>query len=301
MSTLYFLIVNYNSSSLIKRLIDSIDNNFATEYQIVIVNNSPADRELFQLNNASLKIIEASENLGFGKACNLGLDWIYLHNREAIVWLINPDAYFASLPLKDDISEVNLAIAKRERSPIAFFAQYPEISILGTVVYDSAGEITTVGGTFTPGTAALGILTSLPQELSSDYFQTDWVSGCSLILNLANFEQCPSFDPRYFLYYEDLDFCLRYGQQGHKIAVTPWLQVFHDTSAISDRNLFTKYQHVTKSYLIHIEKHGGLSTFVLTNFRMSLNTLRLLILKPEEGLGKLIGIYNYWQARLSSR
>ncbi|MFM2312418.1 MAG: hypothetical protein RLZZ04_1694 [Cyanobacteriota bacterium] len=305
MSILYFLIVNYNSSSLIKRLIDSLDSkvngDFAAEYQIVIVNNSPADRELFQLKTASIKIIEAQANLGFGEACNLGLAWIYGHNREAIVWLINPDAYFEPVLVKSDTSQMSLAIAKRGRSPIAFFAQHPEISILGTVVCDSAGEITCVGGTFTPGTAALGILTSLPKESkesSSDYFKTDWVSGCSLILNLANFTQCPSFDPRYFLYYEDLDFCLRYGQQGHQIAVTPWLKVFHDTSAISDRNLLAKYQHVTKSYLIHIEKHGSLATFVLTNLRMSLNTIRLLILKPEQGLGKLVGIYSYWQTRL---
>jgi N-acetylglucosaminyl-diphospho-decaprenol L-rhamnosyltransferase len=292
MSILYFLIVNYNSSLLIKRLIDSLDGNFAAEYQIVIVNNSPGDQELLQLKTARIRIIEAQANLGFGKACNLGLDWIYRHNSQAIVWLINPDTYFEPVRLKGDTSQMSLAIA--------FFTQHPEISILGTVVYNPAGEITTVGGTFTPGTAALGILTSLP-KLSSDYFQTDWVSGCSLLLNLANFNQCPSFDPRYFLYYEDLDFCLRYGQKGHQIAVTLWLEVFHDTSAISDRNLLIKYQHVTKSYLIHIEKHGSLATFVLTNLRMSLNTFRLLILKPQEGLGKLIGIYSYWQARLSNR
>jgi N-acetylglucosaminyl-diphospho-decaprenol L-rhamnosyltransferase len=292
MSRLYFLIVNYNSSSLIKRLIASLDNNFAAEYQIVIVNNSPADQELFQLKTASMKIIEAQANLGFGRACNLGLDWIYRQNSQAIVWLLNPDAYFEPILRKSDTSQMSLAIA--------FFAQHPQISILGTMVYNPAEEITSVGGTFTPGTAALKVLTSLPKELSSDYFKTDWVSGCSLLLNLANFSQCPSFDPRYFLYYEDLDFCLRYGQQGHQIAVTPKLKVFHDTSAISDRNLLTKYQHVTKSYLIHIEKHGNFATFVLTNLRMSLNTIRLLILKPEEGLGKFIGICNYWQARLGA-
>jgi N-acetylglucosaminyl-diphospho-decaprenol L-rhamnosyltransferase len=290
MSILYFLIVNYNSSSLIKGLIDSIDSNFAAEYQVIIVNNSPTDRELLLLKTAKLKIIEAQANLGFGRACNLGLDWIYRQNSQAIVWLLNPDAYFEPVLVKGDKSPLSLAIA--------FFTQHPEVSILGTVVYDPAGEITTVGGTFVSGTAALGILTSLPKELSSDYFKTDWVSGCSLILNLANFPQCPSFDPRYFLYYEDLDFCLRYGQQGHQIAVTTSLKVFHDTSTISDRNLFVKYQHVTRSYLIHVEKHGNLVTFILTNLRMCLNTMRLLILKPEQGLGKLIGIYSYWQTRL---
>jgi N-acetylglucosaminyl-diphospho-decaprenol L-rhamnosyltransferase len=295
-SRLYFLIVNYHSSALITRLLNSLRSNSPGKYQIIIVNNSPDDQEIAQLRTENIQIIEAKENLGFGQACNLGLHGIYRQNSRAIVWLINPDAYFEpGLLTTEDTEKSQASLA------IAFFVRHPQISILGTVVYNSPGEIASVGGTFTPGTAALGILDSLPQDLQADYFQTDWVSGCSLLLNLANFPQCPSFDPRFFLYYEDLDFCLRYGQQGYQIAVTPWLKVFHDTSAISDRNLLTKYQHITKSYLIHIEKHGNLATFVLTNLRLSLNTFRLLILKPQQGLGKLIGIYNYWQARLSSR
>jgi N-acetylglucosaminyl-diphospho-decaprenol L-rhamnosyltransferase len=289
---LYFLIVNYHSSELIRRLIASLSVYSSGEYKIIIINNSPEDQEILKLTTEEITIIAAQDNLGFGKACNFGLNWIYRQNSRAIVWLINPDAYFDSASVEPDASISPISLA------IAFFAQHPQISILGTIVYNRAGEITTAGGTFTPGTAALATLNSLPKDLKAAYFNTDWVSGCSLLLNLANFAQCPSFDPRYFLYYEDLDFCLRYGQQGYKIAVTPLLKVFHDTSTISDRNLFVKYQHITKSYLIHVEKHGTLATFVLTNLRMCLNTMRLLILKPEQGLGKLIGIYSYWQTRL---
>ena len=292
MTVLYFLIVNYNSSELIRRLVASLGVYSPGKYKILIINNSPDDREILKLRTEEITIIAAQDNLGFGKACNLGLNWIYTQNKRAIVWLINPDAYFNSALIDSDTGKPPASAA------IAFLTQHPQISILGTIVYNRAGEITSAGGTFTPGTAALATLNSLPKDLKSDYFNTDWVSGCSLLLNLANFAQCPSFDPRYFLYYEDLDFCLRYGQQGYKIAVTPLLKVFHDTSTISDRNLFVKYQHITKSYLIHVEKHGNLATFVLTNLRMCLNTMRLLILKPEQGLGKLIGIYSYWQTRL---
>ena len=292
MTVLYFLIVNYNSSELIRRLVASLGVYSPGKYKILIINNSPDDREILKLRTEEITIIAAQDNLGFGKACNLGLNWIYTQNKRAIVWLINPDAYFNSALIDSDTGKSPASAA------IAFFTQHPQISILGTIVYNRAGEITSAGGTFTPGTAALATLNSLPKDLKSDYFNTDWVSGCSLLLNLTNFAQCPHFDPRYFLYYEDLDFCLRYGQQGYKIAVTPLLKVFHDTSAISDRNLLVKYQHITKSYLIHVEKHGSLATFVLTNLRMFLNTMRLLILKPEQGLGKLIGIYIYWQTRL---
>ena len=288
MVDLYFLTVNYNSSSLVARLIESLPKNSDDKYRLVIVNNSPEDKNIFELDKR-IKIIAAEQNLGFGRACNLGLEWIYRQNSQAIVWLINPDAYFNSDTVETEISPTSWVLA--------FFQNHPQISILGTTVYNSESQITAAGGAFTPGTAALAVVDSLP-EIKQDYFKTDWVSGCSLLINLAKFDRCPHFDPRYFLYYEDLDFCLRYGQQGHQIAITPLLKVFHDTSSISDRNLLQKYRHITKSYLIHIEKYGSLSTFIWTNIRLSSNTLRLLLFRPKQGLGKLIGIYEYWRIRL---
>ena len=290
MRNLYFLTVNYHSSELISRLIKSIQDNDTGEYTIAIVNNSPEDIGLDKLNNKYLKIIEAKQNIGFGNACNLGLNWIYDRDPSAVVWLINPDAYFRSSCLDRAKSITTDAIA--------FFTNYPEISILGTTVYNASGEITSAGGTFTPRTAALSIINSFPTNLQQDYIETDWVSGCSLLIDLTNFKQCPQFDPRYFLYYEDLDFCLRYGRQGHKIAVTQQLNVIHDTSSISDRNIYQKYKHITYSYLIHVEKYGSLAIFVLTNIRMLSNTIRLIIFKPDLGRGKLVGFYNYWLKRL---
>ena len=288
MNVLYFLIVNYNSSDLVSRLLDTLKNN-SSDYRVVIINNSAEDKAIARLKNDRAVIIEAMENLGFGRACNLGLNWIYKQDSKAIVWLINPDAYF-------DVKQ-NRVVS----SAIAFFQNHPQISILGTTVYNSEGNLTDAGGTFVPDTAALKTITSIPENNLESYSNTDWVSACSLLINLANFPQCPNFDPRYFLYYEDLDFCLRYGQQGHQIAVTDLLRVIHDTSSITNRNLYRKYKHITHSYLVHIEKHGSLQTFILTNIRMLLNTLRLIIIKPQQGAGKLVGFYSYWRARLTEK
>ncbi len=288
MSKLFFLTVNYNSTSLIKRLVESLDNCSKDEYQIVIVNNSLEDKSIFSLSCNQIKIIDAEQNIGFGRACNLGLKWITKQNSKAIVWLINPDAYF------------DLDIFNPIASASSFFANNPSISILGTVVYDSKGRITSAGGSFTPGSAILSIIDSFPKDNQQDYLKTDWVSGCSLLINLANFDRLPQFDPRYFLYYEDLDFCLRYGQQGHQIAVTNLLRIIHDATSITNRNIFQKYKHITHSYLVHIENYGNYSTFLITNIRILLNTLRLLVIKPHEGLGKLTGFFDYWIKRIYS-
>lgn len=283
MSNLYFLIVNYNSSCLIKRLLASLPQQSQYNYEVLIVNNSPNDLKISELQNSYIKVINSDKNLGFGKACNLGLNLIKDQNSQGIIWLINPDAYF-------DENVLNNATA--------FFKNYPHISILGTIVVNPQGEIIAAGGTFNPQKASLKIITCPPFDLTQDYIYTDWVSGCSLLINLANFSNAPQFDPRYFLYYEDLDFCLSYHQQGHIIAVTHLLKVIHETSTITNRNLIDKYRHITHSYLIYIEKYANLSLFILTNLRMSINTIRLLIIKPKQGLGKLIGWFEYWRSKL---
>ena len=285
MKQLYLLTVNYNSSDLISRLTRSLPQENRQQIQTLVVNNSPADKNIHKLADSSIEIIDAQGNLGFGKACNLGLQKIYAQNPLAIVWLINPDTYFAP------------DLANLSDQTISFFNRYPQISILGTAVYNSEGEITSAGGEFVYGKAALTTITAFPNS-DRDFWHTDWVSGCSLLINLANFASCPLFCDRYFLYYEDLDFCLRYSQQGHQIAVTPQLQIIHDTSTISDRNIYWKYKHITHSYLIHVEKYGSNSVFWLTNIRMFLNTIRLLLFKPKQGLGKLVGFYDYWQKYL---
>jgi len=288
MTKLYFLIVNYNSSDLIKRLLKSIGESDRDNYCVVIVNNSLEERNIFNFSHNLIKIIKPKENLGFGRACNVGLNWISQQNKQGIVWLINPDTYF-DLDPPDRVSPIS--------SAISFFSKYPEISILGTTVYNSQGKITSAGGTFNPDTADAKTINCLPPDFSQDYIKTDWVSGCSLLINLNNFTEVPQFCDRFFLYYEDLDFCLRYSQQGHLIVTTHLIKLVHETSSISDRYLLQKYRHITQSHLIYIEKYGSKKNFIVTNIRMFFNTIRLIILKPQQGLGKAIGIYEYWQNR----
>jgi N-acetylglucosaminyl-diphospho-decaprenol L-rhamnosyltransferase len=164
MSDLYFLTVNYYSTSLIARLLDSLATNTVIDYQFIIVNNSPDDHELPKIKRNSVIIIESSKNLGFGEACNLGLDFIARQNGQAIVWLINPDAYF---------------VAENSDTAIAFFRQHSHISILGTTVYKSSGEVDFAGGTFIPGKGTISTINLLPTDLKTDYVKSDWISAVS--------------------------------------------------------------------------------------------------------------------------
>jgi GT2 family glycosyltransferase len=275
---IYFLAINYYSSQLIAKLINSISHSNPIEYQVIVINNSPDDVSIQHFKTDKVLILESGENLGFGKACNLGLNWIYQQNQKAIVWLINPDAYLLPEALK--------------KVP-ALFQNHPELSILGTIVYTTTGEIWFAGGEFIPNNGAIIPQTINNKNLDIWYLKTEWVSGCSLLINLQKFPICPQFDPEYFLYYEDFDFCQRYAKQGHLIAITNQIGVVHQPSAITGKNAFLKFKHSTYSYLLTMERYASKTVLLFRLVRLLLNAIYLIPLQTKVALGKFAGISLY--------
>ena len=283
---MYWITVNYNSTSLIEKLINSIPLQANGLDRVIIINNSPHDRSIHKLQSESILILDSPENIGFGRACNLGLNWVYQQDKNAIVWLINPDA---TLPQNAGIVD-------------KFFEAYPDISILGTVVEEPCGKIEFGAGEFNLKTGLIRVKNTLPDISSSEfsYIPMIWVSGCSLLINFKNFTDCPQFDSDYFLYYEDFDLCLRYSKQGHKIGLTPDIRVQHQPSSITSRNQELKIQQSIYSYLLSLEKHTN-------RFILCYRFLRILSVSclsgfssPDIAKAKLQGVWLYFSRIISS-
>jgi len=86
---------------------------------------------LHLLKNEAVFIKEAGTNLGFGNACNLGLSWIYAQDPQAIVWIVNPDAYL----LKTSVDKVSL-----------FFETSSSFQFVGTIIYTPNAKVWFAGG-----------------------------------------------------------------------------------------------------------------------------------------------------------
>ena len=272
---IYWITVNYYSTSCIERLIHSISSESKNYFQFVIVNNSPDDRSVLNLKSENIIILNSPDNIGFGAGCNLGLNWVYQKDKNAIVWLINPDT---CLP-KNAIHQA-----------VECFHKNHDFSILGTLIQEADGTINLGGGRFNPKTGEI-----LPQVYSGKKNQNpliaiDWVSGCSLLINFKKFTHCPQFDDDYFLYYEDFDFCLRYHQQGHQLAITPKITVFHNTSAITRQYPRLKLEHSIYSYLLSLKKYATPVAFGYRLLRISLVSLISLIMFPSVAIPKLRGV-----------
>lgn len=274
---IYFLIVNYYASEYIQNLINSFHKFVNGNYQVVVVNNSPQDNGMKQLStHHSIILLESPGNLGFGGGCNVGLEYIYERENKAIVWIINPDTY-----VQDNVVHIIKS----------FFDLHPDISILGTMTETQNQEIWFAGGHFNSHTGAISHVNLLTDM---DVAECDWVSGCSLILNLQNFHQCPQFDPAYFLYYEDFDFCRRYALAGYKIYVTKKVVIYHRPSSITDKYIFRKIHHSTYGYLLTLKRYAPTYILLLRLIRLLIYALVLIPIKPQTALGKLYGVLRYF-------
>lgn len=258
----------------------SLAVNSTVPYQLIIVNNSPDDPAIYPLAMEGVVILDAPGNIGYGRGCNLGLMWVYQQDPQAIVWLINPDAY---------LRENSLDQAWH------FWQHYPEVAILGTVIYEPNGQLWFAGGEFNPQNGWIAASQTLKVPATVAYQPMPWVSGCSLFIHLKCFSECPQFDPDYFLYYEDFDLCQRYQKQGYLVAFTPHISVVHYPSSITQRNPDLKFKQGIYSYLIALEKHTVPGVFWYRVIRITLVSCFSLITHWKLATAKLGTLWQYFQ------
>ena len=87
-------------------------------------------------------------------------------------------------------------------------------------------------------------------------FAPEWVAGMFMLFRSRDFHDLGGFDERFFLYYEDVDICVRAWQKGMKILACPKVSVIHDARRDSRRSLRHLRWHLG-SMVRFLWKHRG--------------------------------------------
>ncbi|MDI6778043.1 MAG: glycosyltransferase family 2 protein [Patescibacteria group bacterium] len=234
-------IVNYNSRENLEACLRSIEENVSGQgsIQVVVINN---DREKLDIFSGGVKpdIIEKNENIGFGKAHNLGLGTA----RGKYILFLNPDTkIFPS------------AVEKLA----SIFPADEKIGIVGPVHIggEGAAEEECFGTRKTPlSTIGAKISRAGKQPAAEEIFETDWVSGGAMMIRKDLFSELGGFDENYFMYFEDVDLCLRAKKKGWKVAVHPKAKIFHKSGqSFSDSREKKRYYYNSQDY--YIKKNFG--------------------------------------------
>lgn len=281
--TLDIVIVNWNAGALLADCIASMAGVSQTAFrfgQVVVVDNASTDSSADRLDGLAgpatpLVVQHNPTNRGFAAACNQGAvaghgDWILF---------LNPDTRLAADTLDRAIS---------------FAIGDPSIGTLGIALVDETGERQrSCARTPTPlRLVAQGVgLDRLLPSLFPPHFMTEWdhadtrkvdqVMGAFLMIPRTLFERLGGFDERFFVYFDDVDLCLRVRQAGFAVVHYAGATAFHQgcgtTEGVRDRRLF----YSLRSRLLFSAKHFGTGAMLL----VSLSTL---LVEPVSRLGQAV-------------
>jgi N-acetylglucosaminyl-diphospho-decaprenol L-rhamnosyltransferase len=187
------LTVLHDSERHLRRLLASIDTHLGTDErpQVVAVDTGSADDGPQTARDWGATVVELPGNPGFGAANNAGL----AHAEHEITVLMNPDVELLDKGLLDLVADARACNA----------LLVPRLLNTDGSVQDSAHP--------TPGTRSEILRAFLPR--TGELWRTDeprqvgWAVAAVLAAKTEILRRLGPFDPEHFLFYEDLDLCLR--------------------------------------------------------------------------------------------
>jgi N-acetylglucosaminyl-diphospho-decaprenol L-rhamnosyltransferase len=247
---LLVVIVNYRTAKLTVDCLHSLAGEVAAvKAQVVVTDNLSADDSIARIRHAIaendwtawVSLLPLDRNGGFAFGNNAGIrpalessdppDYVLLLNPDTIVL---PGALKALLDFMDEHPQVGIAGSRLEhpdgtpqRSAFRFHSVLSEWEAglrLGLVSKLLSRKI---------------VAPPVPRETCP----TDWVAGASMIVRRAVFEQIGLLDEGYFMYFEEVDFCLRARRAGWPCWYVPASRVIHlvgQSSGVTDKKQSNK-------------------------------------------------------------
>lgn len=216
------IIVNFNSVKSCLALIDSL-SSCKPIGDIILVDNSVTDEsqkaflEAFKKNNKAIYLPSSTGNMGFAKAVNFGLKWWGVAESDRFL-LVNPDVKVSNFQI-----ETLYKTAGDIVSPVLSYDKN------GVKTFDFGGKINFLIG------RASHLETADPDEGKRKFANKfDYLTGACLLINKKVFDTIGFFDERFFMYFEDVDFCLRAKKAGFSLVLNSEVIVGHALEVVKE-------------------------------------------------------------------
>jgi len=227
------IIVAYNSASSIADCLKSVQEQQDVQREIVVIDNASSDQTVSVVrdSHANPLLIENRENVGFGRACNQG----FAASKGRLTYLLNPDAQL--------IGSNALATLCRVLS------EHKNWGMAGSRVVSTTGEWEPLATSYPDQSLARKDFSQLPGKIA-------WVVGASMIVRREVYQELGGFDPEFFLYSEETDFCLRLRERGYEIGLVEDVTVRHIGGASeSGRDPYEVWTRRCKGLHLFWQKH----------------------------------------------
>ena len=253
------LMVSYNTVHLLERCFAALRRaSQGLRVQVVVVDNASRDGSVLWLREwlPDATVLCNETNVGFGRANNQALE----RCRGRYLLLLNTDAFVSAQTLHESLR---------------FMDGQPKCGVLGVKLVGSDGEPQPSCRFFpTPWNAFLqrtGLQRLFPGAVMVDKSdwdanvsqECDWVPGCFYLVRVEVIQQVGLFDPRFFLYYEEVDHCAAVKAASWSVMYFAGATVVHlgGESAKADGTITDSGRQASQlqieSELLYFRKHHG--------------------------------------------
>lgn len=240
------VVLNWNGREHLGPCLRSLAVQDHPDFFVVVVDNGSEDGSVAYLreDHPEVDVVALDENRRFAGGNNAGA--AHAIDRGAdVVLVLNNDTEVAP----DLLSALDRAFDR------------PEVGIAGPrVVHLDTPDVIWYGG----GVFHAGLGFARHRALRADVDSggapagpTDWVTGCALAVRAPVWESLGGLDEAFYIYAEDVDFCLRARQAGTSIHYEPTATVLHAVSASTGGRWSPfKAYHRTRARRQLVRRHG---------------------------------------------
>jgi GT2 family glycosyltransferase len=273
------IVLCYNGITLTRACLRSLARLRYPHADVLVVDNASSDgtAATVRAEFPHVQVIETGANLGFAAGNNAGLRYALAHGYDYAL-LLNNDTEVAPDFLTRLVEAAEAA---------------PEIGIAGPTIcyYDAPDRIWSAGGVIDWRRGA-SRMRGLGEVDAGQYppGEVDFVTGCALLVKRAALDRAGLLDERFFMYYEETEWCVRIARAGFRIIFVPSARVLHKIplDARADQPYVAYY--MTRNRLLFLRAtRAGLPAWLHAALAQDLRTCLSLSLRPK------------WRARRSHR
>lgn len=252
------------------------DEKHLIEYtlQEAVSGGDPDLEKIYSSYHASkrLKLIACDRNYGYAEGNNIAINHALRSAEPDYVIILNNDAVVDKECISELVNAVQSDTAVGFASPKVLYYSYDGRR---NVLQFAGGRLLRRRGL----TKSIG-----KEEMDRGQFdvmqRTDYAAGSCMLVTRKMIGQVGLFDPRFFAYWEEVDWCVRGGVAGYKSLYVPRARIWHKRSVSSTTSFQTYY--ITRNRLLFMKKNSSPVDYVafllyLFYFDCWLEIVRILI------------------------
>ncbi len=242
------IVPNWNGMQDTLECLESLSRLDYPDYKVVVVDNGSVDGSVPVIRQRfpATTVIETGENLGFSGGCNVGLRYA-LAQKAGYALLLNNDTEVDPAFLRILVESAQASLAVGIAGPTIYYHAQPD------VVWSAGGAIDWKRG--------LTWMVGLNEQDAGQFGQAprdvDFVTGCALLVNAQAVEKAGEMDERFFMYYEETEWCVRIARAGYRIIHVPQAKIWHKISTETRAASPFVHYYMTRNRLLFLKATGA--------------------------------------------